>query len=196
MKKTTKGQEMKGKIAIGLCLSAICADAIAADELSNAYYDICRTDGSIVLVLHKDVDALEYTRDKNKWSVKLPYDVLSGTDTSVEEMETSTQNGIAACSTINTKSKPDGSSYTCDDCSPVQPGDVNTYAIMTDASAGTKCWCRLTGPVTSYWTYVYEYGDDDECADKCPEYCARGFAKDDNSLNGLSVRSAIIDGVW
>lgn len=185
---------MKGKIAIGLCLSAICADAFAADELANAYFDICKTDGAIVLVLHKDIDSSAPTIDGNKWSVELPYDMLSGGEP--YSGTTSTINGIAACSNISVKSAPDGSGY---DGGAIEPGDVNTFAVMTDASAGKKCWCRLTGPITSYWTYVYEYASDDECATNCPAYCGNGFATNTNSpamTNGRSVRSAIIDGVW
>ncbi|MDW2995300.1 MAG: hypothetical protein R8N24_04755 [Alphaproteobacteria bacterium] len=188
---------MKGKIAIGLCLSAICADAIGADELANAYFDICRTVGDVVLVLHKDVDANSVVLDGNQWTVELPYDILSGTDAGSVGTKNSTLTGIAACSTINTKSNPDGSSYTCDGCSPVREGDVNTFAIMTDASAGDKCWCRLTGPITSYWTFVHQYSSDKDCADNCPTYCANGFAKNTPMMDGGgSIRGAIIDGVW
>ena len=191
---------MKGKIAIGLCLSAICADAIGADELANAYFDICRTVGDVVLVLHKDVDANSVVLDGNQWTVELPYDILSGTDAGSVGTKNSTLTGIAACSTINTKSNPDGSSYTCDGCSPVREGDVNTFAIMTDASAGKKCWCRIAGPtITSYWTYVYEYASDEDCKVNCPTYCGNGFATNGNSpamTNGRKVRDAIIDGVW
>lgn len=186
---------MKGKIAIGLCLSAICADAFAADELANAYFDICKSEGSIVLVLHKDIDGTLTGTDGNQWTVELPYDVLTGGEP--YSGKTSTINGIAACSNISVKSAPDGSGF---DGGAIEPGDVNTFAVMTDASAGKKCWCRIAGPtITSYWTYVYEYASDDECATNCPAYCGNGFATNTNSpamTNGRKVRDAIIDGVW
>ena len=177
-----------------LFITMMSTHAIGADETTNAYFDICRTDGSVVLVLHKDIDALSVTIDGNKWSAVLPYDMLSGGEPYSDI--TSTLNGIAACSNISVKSAPDGSSY---NGGTIEPGGVNTFAVMTDASAGKKCWCRLTGPITSYWTFIYEYPSDEECAAGCPTYCANGFATNTNSpamANGLSVRSAIIDGVW
>ena len=185
---------MKIKHILTLLISCVTTSAFGADELVNAYFDICKTDGAIVLVLHKDIDSSAPTIDGNKWSVELPYDMLTGGEP--YSGKTSTLNGIAACSNISVKSAPDGSGY---DGGAIEPGDVNTFAVMTDASAGKKCWCRLTGPITSYWTYVYEYASNDECAKNCPKYCADGFATNTNSpamKNGRSVRSAIIDGVW
>lgn len=182
---------MKIKHILTLLISCVTTSAFGADELANAYFDICKNEGSIVLVLHKDIDSSAPTIDGNKWSVELPYDVLSG------GAGTSTINGIAACSNISVKSAPNGSGF---DGGAIEPGDVNTFAVMTDASAGKKCWCRIAGPtITSYWTYVYEYASDDECATNCPKYCGNGFATNTNSpamTNGRSVRSAIIDGVW
>ena len=165
-----------------------------AEQAADTYLDICRTDGSLVVVLHKSIDGKAPVIDGNKWSVELPYDMLTGG--LPNSGLTSTINGASACSTMAVKSALDGSSY---NGGVAQPGDVNTFATMAAGSAGPKCWCRLTGPITSYWTYIYDYGDNEACAKGCPSYCANGFATNSNTPameGGRSVRSALIDGVW
>ena len=152
---------------------------------------VCRSSGSVALVLHKEVNGTVSENADNHWAVTLPYDVFSGGEFDGAGIDTVT--GSAACSTISVKSAPDGSSY---NGGAAVPGDVNTFARMAAANAGNKCWCKLDGPITSWWTYVHEYADADACASGCTSYCATGFATNTQMSNGRKVRNALIDGVW
>lgn len=186
-------------VILSVLVLLISGHAMANDEYStNAYYEVCKNEGAVVFVLHKDIDGTVKSADNTtkKWSVELPYDVLAGgTPYQAEKYagKTNVIKGISACSTINVKSAENGSGY---NGGAITPGDVNTFAIMTDVSYGPKCWCRFTGPVTSWWTYVREYSDDNECAQNCTTYCANGFAGNVKLSNGRMSRNAMIDGVW
>ncbi len=175
---------MKYKIFL---LFALCTFASYANETNT----ICRSTGSVTLVLHKEVNGSVSESADNHWSVTLPYDILSGGEFDGAGIDTLT--GSAACSTISVKSAPDGSSY---NGGAVEPGDVNTFAKMTATNQGNKCWCKMDGPITSWWTFVHEYADTATCASECTSYCANGFADNTQMSNGRYVRNALIDAVW
>lgn len=189
---------MKIKYILPIFLSILTHNLMAATDLANAYYEVCQQEGAVVFILHKDIDGMVITTDApaRKWSVELPYDMLSGGEPYEDAQYAGKSNvlkGISACSTINVKSAENGSSY---NGGAIEPGDVNTFAIMTDASTGPKCWCRFTGPITSWWTYVREFNSDNDCNTSCTDYCANGFASNTEMSNGRKVRDAMIDGVW
>ena len=158
---------------------------------ANETNTICDTTKAVVLVLHKDKDGTVTENADNHWSVTVGYDTLSGGayDGSGNNVVT----GITTCTSLDIKSASDGSSY---DGGTAVPGDVNTFAKMRATNRGTKCWCKLEGPMTSWWTYLREYSDTATCAAECNTYCANGFATNTQMSNGRKVRNALIDGVW
>ena len=177
-------REMKYKIFI---LFALCTFAGYANETNT----ICDTTNAVVLVLHKDKDGTVAEISGNHWSVTLPYDIFSGGK--YDGSGTNIINGAAACTELSIKSAPDGSSY---DGGTAVPGDTNTFVMMRASNHGTKCWCKLSGPMTSWWVYVHEYADTETCASECTTYCANGFATNTQMSNGRYVRNALIDAVW
>ena len=109
---------MRGIIFISLFLfSTVC--------FANNTNKVCNSNGSVVLVLHKEVNGTVSENADNHWAVTLPYDVFSGGEFDGAGIDTVT--GSAACSTISVKSAPDGSSY---NGGAAVPGDVNTFAVM------------------------------------------------------------------
>lgn len=158
---------------------------------ANETNTICRNTGSVALVLHKEVNGTVSESADNHWAVTLPYDILSGG--TYDGAGIDVIKGSAACSTISVKSAADGSSY---NGGAVEPGDVNTFAKMTATNQGNKCWCKMDGPMTSWWTFVHEYADANACASGCTSYCANGFATNTQMSNGRYVRNAMIDAVW
>lgn len=175
---------MKHRIIL---MFVLCTFASYANETNT----ICRSTGSVTLVLHKEVNGVVSESADNHWSVTLPYDILSGGEYDGAGIDTLT--GSAACSTISVKSAADGSSY---NGGAAEPGDVNTFAKMTATNQGNKCWCKMDGPITSWWTFVHEYADTATCASECTSYCANGFAGNTQMSNGRYVRNALIDAVW
>jgi hypothetical protein len=158
---------------------------------ANDANTICRNAGSVVLILHKDVNGTVTENADGNWAVSVPYDILSGGEPN--DAGKSVVTGMTSCNTISVKSAADGSSY---NGGPATPGDANTFAKMSTANTGSKCWCRMTGPVTSWWTFIREYSDNATCASECNTYCANGFANNTAMLNGRVIRDALIDAVW
>lgn len=158
---------------------------------ANETNTICDTTKAVVLVLHKDKDGTVTENSDNHWSVTVGYDILSGG--AYDGAGVNIVTGSAACSELSIKSAADGSSY---DGGTAEPGDANAFAKMGAANRGTKCWCKLDGPMTSWWTYVHEYADTATCAAECSTYCANGFATNTQMSNGRYVRNALIDAVW
>lgn len=158
---------------------------------ANETNTVCRSSGSVALVLHKEVDGTVSENADNRWAVTLPYDIFSGGV--YDGAGSDILRGSAACSNISVKSAPDGSSY---NGGAAEFGDVNTFAKMAATNEGAKCWCKLDGPITSWWTYVHEYSDTSSCASGCTTYCANGFATNTQMSNGRYVRNALIDAVW
>ena len=158
---------------------------------ANETHTVCRGSNAVTLVLHKEVNGTVSESADNHWAVRLPYDIFSGA--TFDGSGSDVLSGISACSMISVKSAADGSSY---DGGTISPGDVNTFAKMPASNEGTKCWCKMEAPMTSYWTYVKEYADASTCASECTSYCANGFANNTEMSNGRYVRNALIDAVW
>lgn len=158
---------------------------------ANETNTICDTTKAVVLVLHKDKDGTVTENADNHWAVTVGYDTLSGGayDGSGNNVVT----GIVSCSELSIKSAADGSSY---DGGTAEFGDANTFAKMRATNRGTKCWCKMEGPMTSFWVYINEYADTETCASECTTYCANGFATNTQMGNGRYVRNALIDAVW
>ena len=80
------------------------------------------------------------------------------------------------------------------------PGDANTFLKAAPKDVGVHCWCKMDGPVTSWWTYFKQYASEQDCADYCTDYCADTFANNttiygsgDSALGG---RMALFGKIW
>lgn len=152
--------------------------------------EICRRGTLTMLVLQKDVNGSITTNDADemRWAVDYGYDILAGTGEYVTEIT-----GSATCNDISVKSAVNGSS---NNAGAAAPGDANTFlrAVFTDV--GTNCWCKMDGPITSWWVYVRAYDDADACASGCTSYCANGMAQNTEMSNGRPMRTAVFDAIW
>ena len=140
--------------------------------------EICRRNTLVMAVLQKDTngtvdtDALN-TVDK-KWVVKFDYDIFAG----AHKYKVQSIKGSATCNEINQKSAANGSAA---EAGLASPGDVNTFLKASPLDVGVNCWCKMDGPVTSWWTYFKKYdavGDrtaKQVCAEECTTYCAEKF---------------------
>lgn len=171
-----------------VCCFFICWSFVAVANETNT---ICDSNSAVVLVVHKDKDGVVSENNGNHWVVTVDYDILSGG--AYDGAGVNTVKGLAACSSLNIKSAVNGSTY---NGGTAVPGDANSFVKMRAVNNGTRCWCRLNGPITSWWTFVHEYSDSITCAESCSSYCANGFAKNTQMSNGRYVRNALIDAVW
>ena len=176
-------------IAVPIC-------AFAGPDDTN---EVCRRNTLVMAVLQKDTngtvdtDALN-TVDK-KWVVKFDYDIFAGAHQYVVKKI----KGSATCNEINQKSSKDGKTA---EGGIANPGDVNTFLKASPMDVGVNCWCKMDGPVTSWWTYFKSYGtmgDEvarDECAQNCTQYCADKFATNGEIASGVLGRDAMFYTIW
>ena len=111
------------------------------------------------IILDPSVDGIEggntSDREEATWSVAFPNYTISG---------------IASC---NTTEGIFAQPYS---------GNQNNIKPGTD---GTKCWCRITGPMRSFWVFSNNYPDDSTCASDCAAICSRAFRGDAIFRNAL-----------
>ena len=131
-----------------------------------------------------------YPDDNTQYKVYLPYDVFGNMRSNVEAKYT---NVSSTCNEIFAKSASDGSSS---DAGVPEPGDVNSFLKAAPGDIGTRCWCRMSGPVTSWWMYSKTYSDSDVCGEQCGVYCASGFKDNTPMENGLKMRDAMFYAIW
>jgi len=143
-----------------------------------------------MLVLQKDINGSVTLSDSDekRWAVNYGYDLLAGTGEYLTEIT-----GSSTCNDISVKSSIDGKS---NNAGAAAPGDANTFlrAVFTDV--GKNCWCKMDGPITSWWVYVQTYDDAQSCADGCTSYCANGMATDAEMSNGRGMRTSVFDAIW
>jgi len=76
---------------------------------------------------------------------------------------------------------------------PGEKDQVNT-GVADTIDTGTNCFCKMMGPATSYWVYLYGYNTAAECesgtATGCANICGDHVATD------ASFRSAIYEAIW
>ena len=71
--------------------------------------------------------------------------------------------GIAGCSSSNSTSI--GNTATSLSISPT--ADYNYY-----------CWCKMTSPAASQWTYAYSFSSGSNCLKDCSYYCVFSLSND------------------
>ena len=155
--------------------------------------EICRRNTLVMAVLQMDKNGTGYSineTDKTKWSVTFDYDIFGNMRGAVQAYSI---NGRSTCNKITKKSKPDG---TGSDGGDATPGDVNTFLKPSPMDVGEWCWCRMAGPVTSWWMYVNTYASEQECEDNCATYCARGLSENTAMSNNRGIRDAMFYAIW
>ena len=177
------------KVILFLLMAPICAFAADQDE-------ICRRNTLVMAVLQKDTDGTVDTDALNtvdkKWVVKFDYDIFAGAHQYVVKKI----KGSATCNEINQRSSKDGKTA---EGGIASPGDVNTFLKASPMDVGVNCWCKMDGPVTSWWTYLKKYDTNDDCKNNCTRLCATAFAKNtniDGGNTGVLIRNALYNKVW
>ena len=153
--------------------------------------EICKRKTLNMIVLQKNVNGTvtDVDTESLRWAVDFGYDLFANTHTvSVSEIT-----GSTTCNDIAVKSAIDGSS---NNAGATEPGDANTFLRAATNDVGTNCWCKMDGPVTSWWVYLKTYDSADACASGCTSYCANGMANNNEMSNGRLMRSAIFDAIW
>lgn len=152
--------------------------------------EICRRSSMVMLVLQKDVNGSVTNNDSDemRWAVDYGYDLLAGTGEYVTEIT-----GSATCNDISVKSAVNGSSS---NAGTAEPGDANTFLRAVYTDVGKNCWCKMDGPITSWWVFLRAYDNAESCASGCTSYCASGMASNTEMSNGRLMRTAIFDSIW
>lgn len=181
------------RLVTGIVLMTLSIPTYAGPDDTN---EVCKRRTMVMLVLEHETDGevLDVQPDTMTWKVKFGYDLYANTllDTPAEDKGIII--GRATCNEIEYKSSPDGSKA---EYAIAVPGDANTFLKATAQDSGKKCWCKMDGPVTSWWVYVNTYNDANECLQNCTNYCATGFADKDISLsNNRNIRHALFDAIW
>lgn len=153
--------------------------------------EICKRKTMMMIVLQKNTNGTvtDIDTDALKWGVDYGYDLFANTHT----VSASEITGSTTCNDISVKSAIDGSS---NNAGAAEPGDANTFLRAATGDVGTNCWCKMDGPVTSWWVYLKTYDSADACASGCTSYCANGMANNNEMSNGRLMRSAIFDAIW
>ena len=183
-------------------MAPICAFAADQDE-------ICRRNTLVMAVLRTDAETTALARNvttggmlKNKhWKVDLGYDIFAQMrpelwDSAAQEYKTHYIYGSATCNGRDVRSSPDGKS---NNAGPASFGDTNTFLKASVKDVGVNCWCKMDGPVTSWWTYLKKYDTNDDCKNNCTRLCATAFAKNtniDGGNTGVLIRNALYNKVW
>ena len=178
------------KLMMILMAVPICAFAADQDE-------ICRRNTLVMAVLQmgEQGNGTKYEQiypdDNTQYKVHLPYDIFGDMRSNVEAKYI---NVSSTCNEIFARSAADGSSS--DDGTTPVPGDVNSFLKAAPGDIGTRCWCRMSGPVTSWWMYAKTYSDSDTCGAQCGVYCASGFKDNTPMENGRKMRDAMFYAIW
>ena len=167
-----------------MILSCSCAYAVDIDE-------ICMRNTLTMLVIDQDKNGTisENNASTRSWAVEFDYNMFSDNSSRYASEIV----GNTACIDISVKSALAGNNS---NAGAATPGDANTYLRVEDYDTGTHCWCKMSGPVTSYWVYLKTYDSADTCASECTSYCVNGFANNSEMSNGRLMRTAIYNAIW
>ena len=158
--------------------------------------EICRRNTLVMAVLQNEVDGIEakMNRTSKKWAVRFNYDLFAGTHPN--RVTAYVTKGRTTCNMIDYKSSDNGKSSNAGTAS---VGEANTFLKAVPQDVGLNCWCKMDGPVTSWWTYLKKYDSYDDCANNCTELCVTAFAKNTNidvGNTGVLIRDALYNKVW
>ena len=181
-----KGEKGMKRIFFALLMVILSVSSYGADT-----NEICKRNTMMMIVLQKNVDGsvTEIDTDTLKWVVDYGYDIFSNSHSE----SISAIKGSTTCNEIGVKSAIDGSSS---NAGAAEPGDANTFLRAAPGDIGTNCWCKMDGPVTSWWVYLKTYDSADACASGCTSYCATGMANNTEMSNGRLMRHALFDAIW
>lgn len=116
---------------------------------------MCAINDSVPIILDPSINQNEYGYDKTTgtWWVQFPYGRISG---------------ISAC--LKKSSSPGRTVAGLQDTD--DNGQLRT--IIGSEKYGDNCWCKMTHPAFSLWTYnLYVYGGYGTCKNNCEELCAK-----------------------
>ena len=163
--------------------------------------EVCKRDALVMIILKNGEDGRVDVSDPNtmRWSVVFDndpdYDLFAHAHP--DGKTSNTIKGRATCNGKYKRSSDDGTVVEYEDAN---PGDANTFLKAAPKDVGVHCWCKMDGPVTSWWTYFKQYASEQDCADYCTDYCADTFANNttiygsgDSALGG---RMALFGKIW
>ncbi len=151
--------------AIPVAVIAVCSVAHGATT--------CIHNQTPVFVIQKSVTptSVSSNASDNTFELRFDYDLMPGNSSY------RTITGMATCNEITTDTS-DGA---------ISQGGANTHLRASTADVGTRCWCQLSGPITSWWVYNREFSDDAACAAGCASDCANAIKNNTNNFltNGI-----------
>ena len=159
-------------IATGTALVLLCTAGYAATTCLHSY--------TAVAVVRKNVNpiASSYNSAERTFTLTMDYDIIPGNENS------RTLYGEATCNEITTDTS--GATIAVGDV-----GAANTHLRATTGDVGTRCWCALTRPVSSWWTYYKTFDSDDACANGCASACAAAIKDNTSNFRSNGVFMAI-----
>lgn len=161
---------IKHIISVPLALVAVCATAAYGATT-------CIHNQTPVFVIQKSVKPTSVSASTSDMTFELrfDYDLVPGNSSY------RTITGMATCNEIATNTAGDT----------VSQGGANTHLRASNADVGTRCWCSLTGPVTTWWVYNREFSDDDACLAGCASDCANAIKNNSNNFLTNGIYGAI-----
>ena len=182
------------RLILFLLMIPICAFAADQDE-------ICRRNTLTMLVIQKDEPGTfnpksDLNNADKKWIVHFNYDLFANMRPGITASDIY---GSATCNGKDVKSNLEGTS---NNAGPASIGDANTFLKASPLDVGVNCWCKMDGPVTSWWTYFKKYDTKQLCAEQCTTYCAEKFTSNGelgtNTNSGKVVygRDALYYTIW
>lgn len=153
--------------------------------------EICMRNTLTMLSINQDKDGVVTENDTSRrsWAVDFDYNMFSDNSSRYASEIV----GHTACVDISVKSALAGNNS---NAGTATPGDANTYLRVEDYDTGVHCWCKMSGPVTSYWVYLKTYDSASACDSDCNTYCVNGFANNSEMSNGRLMRHAIYNAIW
>ncbi|MDW2994686.1 MAG: hypothetical protein R8N24_01500 [Alphaproteobacteria bacterium] len=178
------------KLILFLLMVPICAFAADQDE-------ICRRNTLTMLVIQKDEPGTfnpesDLNNTDKKWIVHFNYDLFANMRPGITASDIY---GSATCNGKDVKSNLEGTS---NNAGLASVGDANTFLKSSPLDSGVNCWCKMDGPVTSWWTYFKKYDTKQLCKEQCATYCAEKFATNDfiDQANDIRGRYALFNTIW
>ena len=155
--------------------------------------EVCKRNTLVMVVLENKTNGqtVNYNTDTMRWDVDFGYDLFASAHP--DYVVRTNIVGRTTCNEISVKSSDDGTKSNNGDA---EPGDANTFLKAAPGDVGPNCWCKMDGPVTSWWTFVKQYDSVNECDLGCTEYCAKGFSGNLPMDNNLPLREALFNKIW
>ena len=130
---------------------------------------MCAANDTVAVVLDPSVGMTNYNKDVGlgTWWVWGPY---------------GTVHGISACLNVG-----ESMGNTVARLTDTNNGETNL--VVGSEKYGRYCWCRMTHPAVSLWTFNYMFSSASVCASRCMDYCG------DNVRSNSSLRAGLFGSV-